>query len=248
MTRIAWALTTACLIFAAIPSAAQSRKRSQFEVAIVKSYVSLPGVMQLCCIQVFPGGRLHVGSFPLKSLIPAAFAIPSLQVTGGLEWMSAEKYDVDAKPSEADAAAIRTLRHTNFEIEDEQLREMLQSLLIDRFQLKFHRETRTGDVIFIERTDKPLAIRQTEVPLAGAAPSERTFGSIGYALARWNISASSMPELAKFAWSFVFRVPVFDHTGLIGLYTTTASGCPTSTRSTSATSPTLSATSCSKGV
>jgi uncharacterized protein (TIGR03435 family) len=138
---------------------------------------------------------------------------------GGQEWMAAEQYDVDAKPSDADAATIRTLRYSNFDIEDEQLRRMLQSLLIDRFQLKFHRETKTGDVIYLERTDKPLSLRQTDVPLAGteSAP-ERTFSSIGYAGARWNISASSMPQLATFAWRFVLHVPVFDHTGLTGLY------------------------------
>jgi uncharacterized protein (TIGR03435 family) len=172
----------------------------------------------MCCIQVSPGGRLHVGALNLKALVSAAFAIPPAQVTGGQGWMSAETYDVDAKPSNADASAIRTLQHTNFDIEDERLREMLQSLLIDRFQLRFHRETKTGDVIFLERTDKPLALRQTEVPLAGAAPDEQTFGSIGYAGARWIVFATSMPQLATFAWSFVLHTPVFDHTGLTGLY------------------------------
>jgi len=216
------ALTTAGILALAMPIAIGLAQNTQlkFEAATVRRYVPNPGVINLMGVQVSPGGRLHIGSFPLKTLISSAFAIPYAQVAGSQEWMSAEQYNVDAKPSDADAVAIKTLRHTNFDIEDERLREMLQALLIDRFQLRFHRETKTGDVIFLERTDKPLALRQTEVPLAGAeaAPEEHTFGSIGYAGARWNISASSMPQLAKFAASFVLHVPVFDHTGLTGLY------------------------------
>jgi len=48
---------------------------------------------------------------------------------------------------------------------------MLQALLIDRFQLKFHRETKTGDVYLLEQSGKPLALHL----------------NIGYVGAEWNI-------------------------------------------------------------
>lgn len=60
-------------------------------------HTGLPRRATSCCI------------FNLKSLISATFAISPAQVTGGQRWMSAETYDIDVKPSDADAAAIRTL-------------------------------------------------------------------------------------------------------------------------------------------
>jgi uncharacterized protein (TIGR03435 family) len=143
---------------------------------------------------------------------------------------------------------MRTLRHTNVEIEDEQLREMLQSLLIDRFQLRFHRETQTGDVIFLERTDKPLALRQTEVPLAGAeaTPDEHTFGSIGYAgaLAHFREFDAATGKICM----ELRAASLCSTTQVSPVFTITANGNRTSTRSTAATSPTLSATFGSKRV
>lgn len=99
-------------------------------------------------------------------------------------------------------------------MEDARLREMLQALLIDRFQLKFHRETKSGDVYLLERTDKTLALRQSE-SLSNSADTTaggRSFSSIGYADRRWVVSSSSMPQVAKFASDYVLQVPVLDRT------------------------------------
>jgi len=115
---------------------------------------------------------------------------------------------------------IKDLRHTLFGIEDEHLREMLQALLIDRFQLKFHRETKTGDVYLLERSGATLRLHPEEIPAAGADSSadHRLQGSIGYAGGQWNISATSMPQLAKFASDFVLHVPVSDRTEISGWF------------------------------
>ena len=42
--------------------------------------------------------------------------------------------------------------HSLSDIEDERLRGMLQALLVDRFQLRVRRETRTGDFYQLMRT------------------------------------------------------------------------------------------------
>src|SRR4029077_18246393 len=51
----------------------------------------------------------------------------SAGVLGAAGWMDSEKFDIIAKPEEGQTP-------------EEQLRKMLQTLLADRFQLKFHRD------------------------------------------------------------------------------------------------------------
>jgi len=92
--------------------------------------------------------------------------------------------------------------------------------LIDRFQLKFHRETKTGDVYTLVRNGKTLGLRPTEIPSVGADVSadRNSLGSIGYARGRWVISATAMPQLATFASDYVLHAPVLDRTELSGSF------------------------------
>jgi uncharacterized protein (TIGR03435 family) len=198
---------------------AQSKPVSQlaeFQVATVKPLE--PNVRYMAGVEVHPGGRVVVTGLPLKSLIVIAFRLSHWQVSGGESWIQNDRYSIEAKPP--DDAKIQTLRYTNSEIDDEQLREMLQSLLIDRFQLRFHRETRTGDVYELSRNGKTLALRPTEIPQAADNPSSRRlyWGSIGYAGGRWVLTNTAMAQLAKFAADNVLRVPVLDRTQLAGPY------------------------------
>jgi uncharacterized protein (TIGR03435 family) len=105
-----------------------------------------------------------------------------------------------------------------FDIEDEHLREMLQALLIDRFQLKVHRETKTGDVYLLERSGKTLRLTPAEAPSADKEPSpdRSLFGEIGYVDGKWSLFSFSMPQLAKFTSDYMLHVPVLDRTGLSG--------------------------------
>jgi uncharacterized protein (TIGR03435 family) len=190
----------------------------EFEVASVKAVV--PNVPHEMGVHVYPGGRVVITTFPLKTLIQTAFGLSYWQISGGDEWTQKGEYTVEAKPSAAMLSSIKDLRYTLFGIEDEHLREMLQALLIDRFQLKFHREMKTGDVYLLERSGKPLKIRPVESmpPGADSYSDSHSFGSIGYAGGQWNIFATSMPQLAKFASDFVLHVPVLDRTGLSGRF------------------------------
>src|SRR6185503_12404742 len=108
---------------------------------------------------VYPGGRLVISGFNLRNMVAAAFGLSYWQISGGDEWTGTDIYKVEAKPTEA---SIKNLRYTVFGIDDEHLREMLQALLIDRFQLRFHRETKTGDVYLLERSGKTLRLRPIE--------------------------------------------------------------------------------------
>src|SRR5882762_8699443 len=137
----------------------------QFEVASVKP--ADPNVPQMVGVKVYPGGRVAISGLSLKTLTATAFRLSYWQISGGDAWTEKDNYNVEAKPGGNLRSSIKDLRHTLFGIEDEHLRQMLQALLIDRFQLKFHRETKTGDVYLLGRNGKTLGLHPTETASAG---------------------------------------------------------------------------------
>jgi len=97
--------------------------RPEFEVASVKP--SAPNTRFM--IRTLPGGGIFGTYVPLKRLIATAYSITDFQIFGNSKLLG-EQYDLTARaPHPTDLP---------------QLRLMLQSLLEERFNLKFHRETR----------------------------------------------------------------------------------------------------------
>ncbi len=196
-------------------SAAES---TAFEVASIKPIDT--GVSHMVGVTVHPGGRVVISALPLKTLIAIAFRLSYWQISGGDAWTENDRYDLEAKPPEKSRSGIKDLRYTLYEIEDEHLREMLQALLIDRFQLRFHRETKTGDIYLLERNGKALRLRPSDAASADTSLSTGTnlFGSIGFAGGRWVLNNTAMAQLAKFAAENVLRSPVVDRTELSGSF------------------------------
>jgi uncharacterized protein (TIGR03435 family) len=93
---------------------------------------------------------------------------------------------------------------------------MLQSLLIDRFQLRVLRDTRTGDVYQLTRSGKPLGLQPAKIP-DGRDPSSM-YGNIGYAGGRWSMQFMTMAQLARFASTTILRTLVVDLTNVNGSY------------------------------
>jgi uncharacterized protein (TIGR03435 family) len=197
-------------------SAAPADKLPTFEVATIKPIDTSPGVMHMVGTNVYPGGRVKITTFSLKSLICAAFNLSYWQVSGGDDLSNKDHYDVEAKPPETSPAVDYDLRHSNFGIEDERLRQMLQALLIDRFQLKFHRETTTGMVYLLERNGKPTPLAASQEK-AAKMYGEGFSGDVGHAGDRWVLYNTSMPQLARFA-SMAMSCPVLDRTELTGSF------------------------------
>jgi uncharacterized protein (TIGR03435 family) len=191
--------------------------QSAFEVATIKPFDTKNGVMD-AGVRVYPGGRLVIHAMPLKALTMAAFNVGYWQLSGGEDWMEKDVYDVEAKPAEAPADTF-SLRHTRYGIGDERLRQMLQTLLADRFQLKVHRETKTGSVYVLEKSGKTLKLKPTKYttdqPVLGAAGFS---GEIEYTGGHWYVFDTSIPQLAKYASDTLLHRPVVDQTGLEGSF------------------------------
>lgn len=191
---------------------ASSGRPLQFDVASVKEVVPEAGIIHTTGLRVYPGGRVGIQSFSLKTLIEAASGFSYWQISGGEDWMDKVKFDVEAKAQD-DAQSPFNLGHTWYTLDDPRLRQMLQTLLTDRFQLRGHIQTKPGPVYFIEKSDKPIRLAPTK-PTDKVAPGSMGFCSIGRAAATWVISNCTVQQIAHFDSSFVSHHPVYDNTGL----------------------------------
>ena len=189
-----------------------AQQRAEFEVATVKPSGSRGMIGWL----VYPGGRVVIGHSTLQMLIEYAFDVRPFQVSEGPAWMRdyQYRYDIEALPPSTSKSSKTNPSTPKAPLNQEQ-REMLQALLIDRFHLQFHRETRQGPVYLLTLGRGALKLKevkdQGEFEWVG---SLRGAGINGDGLAGKNIS---MPVLAQ-RLSPYMQKPVFDQTGLKGFF------------------------------
>lgn len=206
------------LVALLFPHAMQSSAQTtlpEFEVASVRP--SGPNQREMNGLYTYPGGKVVCKGCRLQYLIMAAFNVQRFQISGGPSWIDLVRgapYDIEAIPP-ATSQSI----HSNPAIpknppNDEQ-REMLQSLLMDRFHLKFHRETQEGPVYKLTRKNKALKLHapKDKTAYSWAGGIEGGLPDIS-GLRGTNIS---MPQLA-FRISSWLRRPVLDQTGLLESY------------------------------
>jgi uncharacterized protein (TIGR03435 family) len=124
MKKVALSMAMATLTLAQTPD---SEKRAAFEVASIKP-TSTEGSFT---IDFRPGGRFFARNFTVQNLLRMSYAVQDYQISGGPGWINSAGFDIEASP---DAAAG--------EPPHEQVLQMIQALLADRFQLSVHRETR----------------------------------------------------------------------------------------------------------
>jgi uncharacterized protein (TIGR03435 family) len=124
-------LLVALPLFSQTPAA----PKLSFDVASVKPSVSRDGYMDAT-----PGGRFIATGIPLRMLITDAYRLRGVQVIGGPGWLDSDRWDIEGRPKAEDAAPAPPAKLDPAQPSRENL--MLQSLLEDRFQFKFHWEKR----------------------------------------------------------------------------------------------------------
>jgi len=121
------------LAFAAAVSA-QSPKLA-FEVATIKPSAALtPDMVRAGKLHVgmsVDKARVDIGFFSLSDLIRTAYKVKAFQISGP-DWLSAQRFDILAKMP--DGAT------------EEQVPEMLQSLIAERFKVELHHSTKEQPV------------------------------------------------------------------------------------------------------
>jgi uncharacterized protein (TIGR03435 family) len=218
--RFAWLLLPAVVpLLSQPPSPNFARSSSvKFEVASVKPSSATNLAMHL------DGARVDIRRWSLQQLILRAYSLWFYQLSGP-DWMATERFDVLAKlPQGADP---------------DQLPNMLQSLLAERFHLTAHEETRTLQVLALvvakngPRMQPALSDAAGHLPSVGrildglwssetgpAAPFGPTASDFTNGVLHVQFTRLPMIALAQIAGSYL-REPVVDSTGLTGSYQVT---------------------------
>jgi uncharacterized protein (TIGR03435 family) len=179
----------------------------QFEVATIK----LPGPQdRIITLYNYPGGRVVISLYTLALLLHEALGVQRFQFVGAPAWIDSDRFMIEAKPPASSKLISFTPSNREAPLVEEQ-RQMLLALLIDRFQLKFHRESKEGVVYLLTKgPHEPMF----ELP---KHPEYRMF-SAGL-LGGGNGTVSGGKATMEFIASQLTRSvggPVIDRTGLTG--------------------------------
>lgn len=93
----------------------------------------------------YPGGRIHATSYKLRQLIHDAYDVEMFRILGGPRWVDEDRFDVEAKPP-ASSESSKWVPANFKSPPNPEMRQMLQTLLAERFQLRVHTETRKESI------------------------------------------------------------------------------------------------------
>jgi uncharacterized protein (TIGR03435 family) len=182
-----------CIVAVLLASVASFCQTRAFAVASVKANTSLHNAAG----NKFGPDSMQWTNATLQMLIEETYRLKDYQIIGAPAWVNSERWDIDAK-SEGPATSQEKF-------------EMLGTLLADRFQLKFHRETRQLPIL-------RLTLAKNGPKLAPAKPqdSEHRWGTrVDRGLL--DMRGTDLHNLV-FWLSLQLNQPIVDETGLTGTY------------------------------
>ena len=178
------------------------RGQAAFDAASIKeSAVADGGTMRL-----MPDGGIRVQHLSARVLITIGYQLQPYQLVNAPGWASEAFYDIEAKPA---AASTR-----------DQTFAMLQALLVERFRLAFHRESRQVDGFAMVRV-RPDRLGPDLRP--SDVDCEKAFASTPRCR-QGGITTEAMTAVGAPMWNLLQLViakvgaPVSDETGLAGPY------------------------------
>lgn len=185
-------------------SAQTAGTRRAFDVTSVKPRA---GGAQYLAFRSDPRG-VHLEG-PLHFLIRFAYAAQDYQLEGGPGWIDSENYVVEGKTSSTYSR--------------QELNDMLQLALEDRFALKMHRETKDGAIYSLVLARKGSKMKPSVegscVDASAGKPLDAGMTACGYRPGNGTLDSKgvSVAVLAEFLSSIMGR-PVVDNTGLTGRF------------------------------
>lgn len=211
---------------------AQSSVRAQgFDVASIKS--ADPSERRVS-IQFLPGGTFRASGITLKFLIQEAYDVREFQISGAPGWAGSDRYDITAKVDDSsgnralpdDPTKLTADQRKTFQ---EQQRQRIQALLVDRFQLKAHRDTKEMAIYALVAAKSGPKLKEAKAddrPTEGFKDAGARRGP-GMRMGRGQIMGQMVPMqfLAQVLSQQLGRT-VVDKTGLTGNYDFTLEWTP----------------------
>lgn len=187
------------------------QEKPAFEVASIKPADPSPmGKMQIGMNA--DAGMLRYNNVSLKDCIRVAYRVKDYQVEGPA-WISDTRFNIVAKLPAGSS--------------EDQIPEMLQTLLADRFKLTLHRETKEHAIYALVVAKGGPHLTPAEVPTGEAAPGGngvRRGAGRGLMMMRMGpdgvhlkAASSTLAGLGEMASRFTDR-PIVDMTGIQGQY------------------------------
>jgi uncharacterized protein (TIGR03435 family) len=163
----------------------------------------------------FRGQDVTTTNVTVNWLIKFAYNMHAHQISGGPAWLESDKYDVVGRPD------------TPGQPNRDQMKLMIQKLLADRFQLKFHIEKRELPVY-------AMVVLKTGAKIAVSEGDPHAFPGIGFAQGPGVISLigrnTGFDGVANGLQSNILDKPVVNQTGLTGRYDFTLKFTPDATQ------------------
>jgi uncharacterized protein (TIGR03435 family) len=159
---------------------------------------------------------VNLVNLPLEQMLCSAWDMKPYQISGLNGWMTSGTFDLTAKVSGDDVDAYKKLNGL-------QRRQMLQKLLIERFQMKVHTETKILPVYDLA-VDKGGSKLKPSTAIEPPSPEERQAhpekykkGSMTMGPGMYEGTGVELRSLASQLGNTLGR-PVIDKTGLNGAY------------------------------
>jgi uncharacterized protein (TIGR03435 family) len=178
-----------------------------FEVSTIKPNDSGLRSMQ---VLTFRGRTFLTENSSLADLIMFAYRVQRQQILGAPDWIEKDRYDISATPDQEGTPNA------------DQVRLMIRKFLADRFQMKFHHETRelSAFVLTVGKDGPKLKPSQPNGNLHGIGIQPAKSGAMLFA------NNSPIPAFTSFLQSIMLDRPVVDQTGLTGRYDLTITFTP----------------------
>jgi uncharacterized protein (TIGR03435 family) len=178
----------------------------QFEVATVKS----PGPQdRFIILYNYPGGRVVISLYTFGQLLHEALGVQRFQVVGAPAWVDSDRFVIEAKPPASSKLSSFIPSNREAPLVEEQ-RQMLLALLIDRFQLEFHRESKEGVVYLLTKGPQEPMFERPKHP-----EYRMFFAGLGGGSGTVSGGNATMEFIASQLSRSIGR-PVIDRTGLAG--------------------------------
>jgi uncharacterized protein (TIGR03435 family) len=210
MCKLTFGLLLTVAGIAAAQSTAQTQDsagpRASFDVASIKFH---PGMVTFSADPAVHGRTVTGTASTLLDLITTAYGVRYDQISGGPNWVNSDHYDIAAK-AEGEGTLTK-----------EQVRQMLQTLLADRFQLKIHRETKDVPAYALVVGKNGHKLKESSAD----APGHNFTRSGGAGSLHMEATRGTMEQLTRQLSGTAGR-PVVDKTGLTGYYAYTLDWIP----------------------
>ena len=206
---------------------AQAQKKVEFEVASIRPSAPITSPNVTAGVHI-DGAQVTCVLLSLRDYIRAAYKVKDYQIIAP-DWMAGARFDITAKVPEGTT--------------QDQTGEMLKSLLADRFQMKFHRETRDLPVLALVVAKGGSKLKESPKNPEAEDAANRTVnvvaqgnsngtvvdmgGGASFSVGNNKIEAKkvALPILAETLASMNEK-PIVDMTGLTGLYDITLEFTP----------------------